>query len=124
MANFCLNCGNKFYIKRSILDLFSTKKEYLCPNCYKAYPLSIKFEDIILDKYEVKIVSLLNDIGVKDLNFYYNEYDKIYKSLLKSSKLPIIFINEIVLVDETFEELDAMTKLFESNLIILTFVKR
>ena len=124
MANICKNCGSKFYIKRSILDLFSTKKEYLCPNCYRVYPLSLNFEDIILDKYEVKIVSMFKETRVKDLNCYINEYDKIFKSLLTTSKLPIIFIDEISLEDETFEELDAMTKLFESNLIILTFVKR
>ena len=124
MANICLNCGCKFYIKRNILELFSTKKEYLCMACYKKYPLNIKFEDIILDNYEVRIVSMFNELKVKDLNYYINEYDKIYKSLLKTTNLPIIFVDEIILNDDTFEELDAMTKLFKSNLIILTFVKR
>ena len=76
-----------------------------------------------------KLISSINMIGSfdvvsKDLNYYINEYDKIYKSLLKTTNLPIIFVDEIILNDDTFEELDAMTKLFKSNLIILTFVKR
>ena len=124
MANICLNCGSKFYIKRSILELFSTKKEYLCQRCYSENPLSIRFEDIILDKYEVRIVSMFENVSVNDLNYYINEYPKIYKSLMKTTKLPIIFLDKIYINDETIEELDAITKLFESNIIILTFIKR
>ena len=124
MASICLNCGTKFYVKRSILELFSTKRELICKECYLKYPLKITFEDIYLDKYKAKIVSMFKDVKVNDLNIYMEEYTKIFKSLLHFKNYKIIFIDSINLTDEVIEELDAISKIFESNIIILTFTKR
>ncbi len=125
MTNICMNCNNKFYIRRSILDLFNTKKEYLCMKCYKENPLNIKFEEIILDKYQLLIVSMFNNnFKIKDYNLYFNEYNKIFESLIQKENYHLLFYDDIIINDDTIMEFDAISKAVESNIILLTFTKK
>ena len=56
----CLICNNYFYLRKSLLDLFKTKKEYICDKCYKKYPIHLKYELIELDLYQASIISLFD----------------------------------------------------------------
>ncbi len=124
MHNRCLNCGNSFYTKRNLLSLFSNKKMYLCNLCIRQNPINLKFEEIILDKYTVTIITMFNNVYIKDFSCFFNEYGKIYKAIYLKTDKPIIFIEHINLNDDVIEEIDEITKLFSSDIIILSFTKK
>ena len=124
MSYTCLNCGNKFYIKRSILDLFSTKKALICKKCMSQSPLNIQFEEILLEKYKVTIVTLFKSVFIKDFSCFYYEYGKIFEALYNSSKSPIIFVNHITLNDDALEELNVISICLNTDIIVLSFTKK
>lgn len=124
MANVCLICGNKFYVKRSILSLFTIEKEYICKDCYKKYPISLNFEDITLDKFKVTFITIFKNVFIKDFSCFYLEYGKIFNAIYKKASVPIIFIDSITINDYTLEEIDEITKMFSSDVIILSFIKK
>jgi hypothetical protein len=117
----CVYCNNNFYIKRSILDLFKIEKEYICNRCYKNYPINFKLERIQLDIYECTLISLFDKKYYIDMNYYIKEYSKVFRTFFKKENYKLLFFDEISLDDNSLEELDCMSKLFESNLIIIVF---
>ena len=117
----CVYCNNNFYIKRSILDLFKIEKEYICNRCYNNYPINFKLERIQLDIYECTLISLFDKKYYIDMNYYIKEYSKVFRTFFKKDNYKLLFFDEISLDDNSLEELDCMSKLFESNLIILVF---
>lgn len=117
----CAFCNNNFYIKRSILELFKIEKEYICNRCYKQYPINIRLEKIQLDIYECTIISMFDKKYYIDMNYYIKEYSKIFNAFYKKENNQLLFYDEIDLNDDTFAILDGISKLLESNLIILTF---
>ncbi len=117
----CVFCNNNFYIKRSILDLFKIEKEYICNRCYKNYPINFKLERIQLDIYECTLISLFDKKYYIDMNYYIKDYSKVFRTLIKKDNYRLLFFDEISLDDNSLEELDCMSKLFESNLIIIVF---
>ena len=119
----CLLCNQRFYIKRDFLNLFNTDILYICDRCYKKYPIELSYEDILLEKYECNVVSIFKKKHFIDYNAFVIEYNKIFISLSKINNNPIIFLNHLYLNDYDLEELDAITKLFESDINILCFSK-
>lgn len=115
----CQICKNKFYLKRGILDLFNTDIDYICRKCRSKYKINLSFDTIILDKYEVKICSMFEKKFLIDFNAFCFEYSKIYHALNKMKDYKLLFFDSIKFNNSTYEFLDLLTKLNESNLIIL-----
>ncbi len=53
----CYNCKKEFIVKRSFLNVFETKKYYICNACQNSYPIELYHEDIPLENYVVRFVS-------------------------------------------------------------------
>ena len=117
----CVYCNKVFYIKRSLLELFSTKKEYICNTCYKKYPIDIRMEKIRLDIYDCTIISLFSEKYYIDKNYYIREYSKVFNAFYKKENNELLFFDEIDLDDNGLALLDGISKLLKSNLIILVF---
>lgn len=117
----CVYCNEKFYLKRSILDLFKIDKEYICNKCYKKYKLDITVETIQLEKYDLTVVSMFKKKYYINLNYFYKEYTKLFNTLSKRLDSEVIFLDEISLSDYNLYILDGITKLFKKNLIVLVF---
>ena len=117
----CKSCGKKFYIKKTLYDLFSKKYEYLCDKCYMKYPIDLKLTSIILDKYHCHILSVFQRKYPINYNYYINEYSKIVETSLQKSGYILLFFDYIYLNDYMVELLDFYSKLFKKNLYIITF---
>ena len=117
----CVYCHESFYIKRGILDLFKSDKEYICNKCYKKYPLNLRIEHIQLDLYECMVISIFKSRYRIDYNYYFKEVGKIYESLINKKGYTLLFFDMVKLDDSVFEVLDGISKLNKSNLIILTY---
>jgi len=117
----CIYCNKVFYIKRDLLNLFNTNKEYICNGCYKKYPINLRYEAVMLDKYSCVIISMFNRKYNIDYNGYYKEYSKVFNSLLNKKDYFPLFIDFLNLEYETLETLDCYSKLVKKNLIILCF---
>jgi hypothetical protein len=115
----CRICGEYFYIRRGLLDLFQTKEEYICNKCYKKYPIHLSYEGVQLDKYTCVILSMFDKKYKIDYNLFIKEYTKIFKANQNRKGYQLLFMNHMDLDDSSLEVLDAISKLFESNLIIL-----
>ena len=120
----CRICNNFFYIKRKILTLFSSNEEYICNSCYKKYPIALSYEAIALDRYHCLVLSIFKHHYRIDYNLFFKEYSKIYHACLKRKGYKVLFLDYIDLNDDTFEVLDCITKLIESNILVLTFYVR
>ena len=115
----CVICDNLFYVKRNILELFKTDKEYVCNRCYKKYPINLKFEAIQLDKYNCVILSMFNKRDKIEYNGFFKEYSKLFIANMHRKEFKALFFDHLKLNDETLELLDAYSKLLRSNIIIL-----
>lgn len=115
----CYLCGQYFYIKRDLLTLFKSKKEYVCNKCIKKYPIELNFTPVDLDKYCCVILSIFKKRNYIDYNVFYKEYSKIFISNFIRDGFKTIFLEHIKLDDNLFEELDIYSKLLKSNLIVL-----
>ena len=120
----CRICGEIFYIRRGLLDLFNTKEEYICNRCYKKYPIHLSYEAIQLDKYQAIILSMFSKKYKIDYNLYVREYNKIFLANYRRGNYHVLFFNHVDLTDETLEVLDAISKLHSMNLIIICFSLR
>lgn len=118
----CNICGSYFYLKRNFLDLFNTKKEYVCDYCYKKYPINLQVTNVFLDEYECKIISMFNTNYKINYNSFIVEYSKIAKTYIEMDGYETLFFDSISLSDENIELLYMISKLFNKNLIIITFL--
>ena len=117
----CLICNNYFYLKKSLLDLFKTKKEYICDKCYKKYPIHLRYELIELDMYQASIISLFDKKYNINLNVFHKEYSKIFENYFNKEEYQVIFLDYLSLDDRDLEALDGISKLFEKNLIVIVY---
>ena len=117
----CILCNGFFYFKRSLLELFNEKEEYICPKCYKKYPIHLKLHPIQLEKYECVIVSMFDKKYYIDYNAFIKEYGQVFKANLKRKGFKLLFFNHLVLDEYTLEGLDAISKLLKSSIIIILF---
>lgn len=115
----CRICGQMFYIKRGILDLFNTKEEYICNRCYKKYPINLSYEAIQLDRYKAVIISMFSKRYKLDYNLFYKEYSKVFIANFKRKGFKTFFIDFINLNDYTLEIIDGITKLVNCDIIIV-----
>ncbi len=114
----CYLCDDNFYIKRGITDLFSSKKEYICNKCYKKYPINLSYEVIQLEKYNCIVLSIFNKKYNISYEPFYKEISTIFTSNLKKGYKTFLF-EHIELSDYNLEILDGITKLAESNIIVI-----
>ena len=119
----CKICNEHFYSKRKIIDLFDTTESDICKRCINKHGLYLGFENVILDIYEARVVSLFKKKEKIEYNLFTNEFSKIYKSLALTKGYEVIFLDHIELDDEFLEDLDAISKLLQSNLIIMCLTK-
>ena len=117
----CVLCNELFYFKRSLLELFKEKEEYICPKCYKKYPIHLGIKSIILDEYECVIISMFDKKYYINYNAFIKEYTKVFIANLKRDGFEVLFFNHIRLDDYTIENLDAISKLMKSNIIVICF---
>lgn len=118
----CKICGDIFYIRRGILDLFNTKEELICNKCYKKYPIHLSYEVCQLDKYNCVILPMFQKRYNIDYNAFIHEYGKIFLANYKREGFQLFFFNHLDLTNDfELEALDAISKLVNSNLIILCF---
>ena len=119
----CKICGSIFYEKRGIIDLFNTDKQEICRKCVISHGISIEFENIILDKYEARVMSLFKKKENIDYNLFMDDFSKIYNSLLLTDEYEVLFFDHLKLNEDEVEELDAITKLFDKNIIVMCLTK-
>lgn len=118
----CRICGDIFYVRRGILDLFQSKEELICNKCYKKYPIHLSYEVCQLDKYNCVILPMFSKKYFIDYNLFIKEYSKIFIANYKREGFQIFFFNHLNLTDDyELEALDAITKLVKSNIIVLCF---
>ncbi|MBQ9900471.1 MAG: hypothetical protein IJM36_05030 [Acholeplasmatales bacterium] len=115
----CVICNDLFFIKRNILELFHTQKEYICNRCYKRYPINLRYEAIQLEKYNCVILSMFKKTERIEYNGFYKEYSKLFIANMHRKGFKALFFNHIRLNDETLEVFDAYSKLLRSDIIIL-----
>jgi hypothetical protein len=120
----CKNCKKRFYIKRSLHELFSKRYEYLCDSCYKKFPIKLNISSIILDEYHCVILSIFDKNYYINYDYFINEYSKIYSSSMSKKGYVALFFDYIYLSDYTIELFDLYSKLFKKNLYIITFYVR
>lgn len=82
----CYNCKKKFYVKRSFLSLFETKKYYICNTCSSSYPINLSYEELPLENYSLSIVSIFKMIYKLNLNAYQKEISRIVEFLISKYK--------------------------------------
>ncbi len=116
----CKICGNKFFIKRGFKELLKTNHEQnICNKCLDKYGISLSFQKIVLENYDVMIVSMFKRKEKIDYNLFYDEYSKIFISLMMKKGYHVILEDHLYLDDYKIEEIDGISKMLESNLIIL-----
>lgn len=118
---YCKNCKNYFYIRRNLLTLFSSKKEYLCDKCYNLYPIKLEFNKVILEDYHAAIISLFEIKCKIDYNYFFLEYNKIYNANVRRKDYHVLLLDYLSLTDYTIEILNMISQLFQKNLLIITF---
>lgn len=117
----CKNCGDYFYIRRNLLTLFNSKKEYLCNKCYNLFPIKLEYTEVILEDYKAAIISIFERVCRIDYNYYFLEYSKIFNANVKRRGFHVLLLDYLSLSDYTIEVLDVISKLHKKNLLIITF---
>ncbi len=117
----CILCNELFYFRRTLLELFKEKEEYICPKCYKKYPIHLNLHPIQLEKYQCVIVSMFDKKYYIDYNAFIKEYTKVFKANMNRKGFELLFFNHLELDEYTLESLDAISKLLKSNIIIISF---
>lgn len=82
----CYNCQKKFYVKRSFLSLFETKKYYICNACRASHPIQFSYEEIPLENFSLAVVSIFKITYKLNLNAYQEELSKIVEYFFKKYK--------------------------------------
>ena len=54
-------------------------------------------------------------------NAFIKEYTKVFIANLKRDGFEVLFFNHLILDDYTIEDLDAISKLMKSNIIVICF---
>ena len=117
----CILCNQIFYFKRTLLDLFKEKEEYICPRCYKKYPIHLKLYPIQLEKYQCIIVSMFDKKYYIDYNAFIKEYTQVFKANYNRKGFKLFFFNHLELDEYTLEALEVISKLNKSSIIIILF---
>lgn len=118
----CINCKEKFYVQRSFLKLFETRTYYVCDSCRKEHPLDLALEKVVLDQYELWIVSLFQKKEKVNYHAWTEEVSRIFWHFhLKYSDFFVLFLEEVRLTDEVIEISDCISKMQEKSLLIITF---
>ena len=119
----CLICENEFNEKRMLKDLFRTKKYVICNNCLKKYPYTLERSVIPLDAHNLEIISLFEKDRRINYEAFINEFSEMYKRLcsLNDDKLTL-FLNKLYINEERVENYNYISRLLDTDLVILTNV--
>lgn len=116
----CYNCKKNFIVKRNFLRLFETKKYYICDTCKKAYPINLKFEDIPLENYYVRIVSILDAVYRFQLNAYFWEISRIVERVtFLHQNYFFIFLEKFKLTDIQLEILSFLADTEQKPILLI-----
>ncbi len=116
----CYNCRNKFYIKRNFLSLFETKQYYICDACKKNYPIELSFEDIPLESFGLRIVSIWKFLYRLNLDAYSSEISRIVEKILKlHPNFFFIYFDSFRLTDFTLEIVSFLADTEGKNILLI-----
>lgn len=116
----CYNCLKHFYVKRSFLTLFETKKYYICDSCRKAYPIHLQTECLPLENYELSIVTIFDHFFQLNLESYCLELSKIVSYFIKNkSELFLVFLEKVVLNDIMLETISFLADAEKKSILLL-----
>ena len=116
----CRICGERFFIRRSLLSLFNEDKEYICRDCYKKYHININYETIQLDCHKAMVISIFKKKLRLDYNLFFKEYSKIFLSLYNNG-VNVFFLDDLKYSYDFYEYLDCISKIEDSDIVILCF---
>lgn len=117
---YCYNCNKKFYIRRTFLKLFETKKYYICDGCRKKYPLKVNIEDIRLETYNLKIICLFERTYNLKFDSYIFEINKIAKYLIETNPdYLFVFLDKLKLNDDSIEMLSFLADSENKDILLL-----
>lgn len=119
----CLSCNNKFYVRRNLYSLFSTKEYYLCDNCLNDNPVDLMIDYIMLDKDEAIVLSLLRRRPMFTYDAYIHEMSYVVSKYFMDDRYYTIFVDELYVTDILIEFLDFLSKSENKKILILTYVK-
>lgn len=115
----CTNCKKAFYIKKSFLTLFETKKYYLCQQCYQETPIRLKAESFYLDEMDVKVISIFARKNFINYDCYTLELSQIFEKFYPSYF--VLIIEELYLDEVILEVLEWLQQNVNKKLLIITF---
>ena len=117
----CLNCGNPFYPKRLLKDLFQTKKEYLCDLCRNKYPLFLQAKTVPLFDKTLKILSLFAEKTWVCYDAYFWEVSQIVPYFLFKPNYFVLFLDEVYISDWLIAVFDWLSSCVEKQVLLITF---
>lgn len=116
----CYNCKKEFIVKRSFLNFFETKKYYICNACQNSYPIELYHEDIPLENYVVRFVSIFKSIYKLYLNAYIREISKIVERLIHLHRnYFFIFLESYRLTDFSLELLSFIADVEHKSILLV-----
>lgn len=116
----CKICKRSFFERKTFLTLFKKEEGYICPLCYKKYPIELNYESFMLEKYSCLVVSMFKYNYKINYDYFIKEYQKIYERLDSMNDSVVLFYDYLDL-SYNLEDLNIIANLLENNIIILTF---
>lgn len=116
----CYNCGQKFYIKRSFLTLFETKKYYICNRCRSSYQIQLKMEHVPLENFTVSILSIFEHLYHLNLESYCLEVSKIvFHFILNKPEYFVVFLEKCIFNDDMLECLNFLAEGEKKSILLI-----
>ena len=122
---WCYVCKKKFYLKRTFLTLFDTKKRFICDKCYENNPVNPKVNFVPLDVGNIMIISLLDTSYKVDMKPYVYEINQVYSYFMNLYKdYYIILLDYLSLTYFNLEVLSFYMTAFDKKVLIICGVLR
>ena len=120
---YCLICNNEFVEKRTLKDLFRTRKFYVCNCCLNKYPYNIERSVIPLNNHNLEIISLFEKERKINYDAFTYEFSALYKKVCELNIKELIFYcNKLYVNEEAIENYNQISMLLDKDIIILTNV--
>lgn len=116
----CHNCGKKFYVKRGFLQLFETKKYYVCNQCLNAFNFHPFVERIALENYNLVSISLYSNKTYTNLVSFSEQIAYLVERISKNHPdYFLVYEDEIRLTDEMIELLSFLADSVQQNILLI-----
>ncbi len=116
----CHNCGKKFYVKRGFLQLFETKKYYVCNQCLNVFNFHPFVERIALENYDLVTIRLYSRKTYVCLLSFSEQIAFLVERI--SQNHPdyfLVYEDEIKLTDEMIELLSFLADSVQQNILLI-----